>query len=401
MAGSHQAAGPVTPGNFIVSSRTKALYSVSMFIGVLSFSAALYLNRERAWHSFLVSSFYFLNLALGGLFWAAIQHVAKVGWSVNIRRVGEAFTAFLPIAIILFLAVLFGGRDLYPWLNPEMAAKDPLIQVKAAYLNMPFFVIRLVVFFGAWLIFKKLIIGSSIKQDQSGSEELSIRNVAYSVAFLLVFALSYSLFSIDAVMSLEPHFFSTIWGIYCFAGLFQSFLAAYIIFLIYMMNKGMFRGLVNENHLHDVAKFMKAFTVFYAYIAFSQFMLIWYANLPEETFFYLDRTSGGWMAATASLFILKFAVPFLLLLPRWAKRTPSHLVMVASLLLVMQYVDIHWMVYPNLDKESWLFGWQEIGVFLGFGGLFIWSVTNFLSKHNIIPLKDPRIDESTHHHVTY
>lgn len=401
MAETHHTATPLKPAAFVVSARIKTVYSVGIFLGILTFALGLFVGRDRIWHSFLTSAFYFLNLALGGLFWAAIQHVAKAGWSVNVRRTAEAFTAYLPIGIVSFLIVLFGGKHLYVWLDEAVRAKDALIMAKSAYLNLPFFLIRLGVFFGLWLVFKKLIIGSSLAQDQSGDENLTVRNVAYSVAFILAFALSYSLFSVDTLMSLEPHWFSTIFGIYCFAGLFQSFLAAYLLVLIYMMHKGMLRGLVNENHLHDLAKFLKAFTVFYAYIAFSQFMLIWYANLPEETFFYLDRTAGGWMAATASLFILKFAVPFLLLLPRWAKRTPSHLVLVSCLILFMQYVDIHWLVYPNLDKETWLFGWQEIGVFMGFAGLFLWSVTNFLSRHNIVPIRDPRIEESLHHHVTY
>jgi hypothetical protein len=240
-----------------------------------------------------------------------------------------------------------------------------------------------------------------LKQDQTGDVKLSIKNGTYSIVFLLVFAITYSLFSVDSLMSLEPHFFSTIWGVYCFAGLFQSFFAMMILVALYLIKKGVVRGLVNENHVHDLAKYLKAFTVFWAYIAFSQFMLIWYANLPEETFFYIDRTMGGWMAATASLFIFKFAVPFLLLLPRWAKRTPAHLVFVSILILVMQYLDIHWMVYPNLEKERWVFGLTEIGVFLGFAGLFIWSIMNFLSKNPVVPVKDPRIEESIHHVVSY
>ena len=167
------------------------------------------------------------------------------------------------------------------------------------------------------------------------------------------------------------------------------------------MHKGLLNGLVNENHLHDLGKYLKGFSVFYAYIGFSQFMLIWYANLPEETFFYLNRAAGGWMIASWSLLIFKFAVPFLLLLPRWAKRTPAHLVAVSVLVLFMEYIDIHWLVYPNFTMEEYLFSWQEVGVFLGFFGLFLWTVTGFLSRHSIVPIRDPRLEESIHHHVTY
>ncbi len=391
----------IQPGAFVSSPRMKTLYSVAMFIGALTIALGLMRSTDRTWHALLTSAFYFLNLALGGLFFCAFNHVAKAGWSVTVRRTAEAFTAYLPVAFVTFLLLLLGAKQLYVWLDPEIAHNDILISSKAAYLNMPFFIIRLVAFFGLWILFSNKIVGHSLKQDTTGDVKHTLKNVGLSIAFILVFALSYSLFSVDALMSLEPHFFSTIWGVYCFAGLLQSFFAAFILFSLYMIKKGIVRGLVNEHHVHDLAKFMKGFTVFWAYIAFSQFMLIWYANMPEETFFYIDRTMGGWMAATASLFVMKFAVPFLLLLPRWAKRTPSHLSFVCVLILVMQYLDIHWMVYPNLDKEHWLLGWQEIGTFIGFGGLFIWSVTRFLSKNPIVPLKDPRVQEAIHHQVVY
>lgn len=389
------------PGQFVPSQTLRTIYSVAIFLGLVLFGLALFKDGDRAWYGFLTAFMYWTNLALGGLFFAAIQHVTKAGWSVNIRRIAESFTAFLPIAAIGAIVLLLGSKHLYIWLDSDVVAKDAILQGKSAYLNPTFFVIRLVVFFGLWLTFSKLIIGNSLKQDQDGDTKWTLKNVGLSIAFLFTFALSYSLFSVDTLMSLQPHWFSTIWGIYNFAGLFQSFLAMLILFVIYSMKKGWLRGLVSEDHLHDLGKFLKGFTVFMAYIGFSQFILIWYANLPEETIFYLARSNGWWMAISFSLLILKFAVPFLLLLPRWAKRTPSHLAMVSVLILIMQYVDIHWMVYPNLDPYSPHFSWQEIGPFALLGGLFLWSVTGFLSKNKLVPVKDPRIEESIHHHVVY
>jgi hypothetical protein len=388
------------PGKFIPSARTKTIYSVAIFVGLLLFALALFQDQARAWHSFLTSYFYFTNLALGGLFFAAINHVSKAGWSVNVRRFAESMTAFLPVAALGAIVLLIGSGSLYVWLDPKVVAADTLIQGKTAYLNFTFFVIRLIVFFGAMLLFSKAIVGNSIKQDFTGDEKHTVRNVGLSVAFLLVFALSYSLFSVDTLMSLQPHWFSTIWGVYCFAGLAQSTFAVLCIMTVIMMKNGLVNGLVGHDHLHDLGKFLKGFTIFYAYIGFSQFLLIWYANLPEETIFYLARSGGGWMAATISLFVFKFIVPFLLLLPKAAKRSPAHLVLVSVLILVMQYVDLHWIVYP-VHSETWIFSWQEIGTFVLMGGLFIWSVTTFLSRNNIVPVKDPRIDESIHHHVTY
>jgi hypothetical protein len=388
------------PGKYVASSRAKTTYAVLMFIGVLLFALGLAKDSQRTWHSFLTSYFFFVNLGIGGLFFAALQHVSKAGWSVNIRRFAESFTAFIPFAAIGAVVLLFGARTLYVWLNPEVVANDELLLGKSGYLNMSFFVIRLAVFFGAWILFQRLIVGNSVKQDVDGDERHTIRNVGLSIAFLLVFALSYSLFSIDTLMSLQPHWYSTIWGVYCFAGLFQSTMAALTILTVYMMKKGLVRGLVTHDHLHDLGKFLKAFTVFYAYIGFSQFLLIWYANLPEETIFYLARSTGGWMMATLSLLIMKFAVPFLLLLPKAAKRSPAHLVLVSTLILVMQYVDIHWMVYP-VFSDTWVFSWYEVGTFVMFAGVFLYAITTFLAKNQLVPVKDPRIEESIHHHVTY
>lgn len=401
MAASNSTVSAVNPGHFVAGKGLRTLYSVAIFLGTILFALGVFKDHDRAWHGFLTSFMYWTDLALGGLFFVALQHVSKAGWSVNIRRIAESFTAFLPFAAVAAVVLLLGSRHLYIWLDPKIVAGDAILQGKQAYLNPTFFVIRLVVFFGLWLFFSKKIVGNSLKQDQDGDPKWTLKNVPLSVAFLVVFALSYSLFSVDTLMSLQPHWFSTIWGVYNFAGLFQSFLAMLIIFVVYSMKKGWLRGLVSEDHLHDLGKFLKGFTVFMAYIGFSQFLLIWYANLPEETIFYLARANGWWMAITFSLLILKFAVPFLLLLPRWAKRTPNHLVMVSVLILIMQYVDIHWMVFPNLDPYEPKFGWQEIGSFALLGGFFLWSVTNFLSKNKLVPIKDPRMEESIHHHVSY
>lgn len=379
-----------------------------MALGLLGFVAALYTDQARAWHSYLTSYMFFTNLALGGLFFTAIQHVAKAGWSVTVRRFMEAMTSYLPIAAVGAVVLLFGSKQLYIWMDPQTVANDPILQGKSAYLNLTFFVIRLVVFFVGWMLFRRFMVGNSLQQDVDGNEKHTLRNVGISIGFLLFFAISYSLFSVDTLMSLQPHWYSTIWGVYNFAGLFQSTLAVLIIIAVLVMKKGLVRGLVTHDHLHDLGKYLKAFTIFYAYIGFSQFLLIWYANLPEETIFYLARSTGGWMAATFSLLIFKFFVPFFLLLPKAAKRTPAHLVLVSVLILVMQFIDIHWMVYPNLVNGNmeaydgrWFIWWQEVAPFLMFGGLFLWSLTTFLSKHPLVPVKDPRIEEAIHHHVTY
>lgn len=396
------------PGQYEATSRTKTIYSVAMFLGLILFVAAMANDQARAWHSFLVSFFFFTNLALGGLFFVAVNNAAKAGWSVNVRRFAEAMTGFLPFAAVGALVLIFGAKQLYVWLDPKELAESAILRGKSSYLNLTFFIVRLAVCFGAWLFFCRAIVGNSLKQDKDGDVNHTIKNVAVSIGFLLVFAISYSLFSVDTLMSLQPEWYSTIWGVYCFAGLFQSSIAVLILITTRMMGRGLVRGLVSENHLHDLGKYLLAFTVFYAYIGFSQFLLIWYANLPEETIFYITRSSGGWMAVTLSLLVFKFIVPFLLLLPRAAKRNPGHLRLVSILILFMQYIDLHWIVYPNLVNGNFekyagkfILSWPEASSFLLIGGVFMWSVTNFLSKNPLVPVKDPRIEESIHHHVTY
>ena len=382
--------------------KLKSLFSIFIFIGLISFCAGLLIESKRAWHAFLTSSVFVLFISLGGVFFTAIQHVTKAGWSVNIRRLMEAFSSYLPIGFIFALALLFSGDHLYSWFNKDTVSADPLLQHKSAYLNWTFFLIRLICFFSIWIFFSKKLNAFSLKQDKTGEPQISAQSIPYSVAFLLLFTLSFSFFCFDSLMSLEPHWFSTIFAVYNFSGLFQSFIAVLILVIIYFRRTGVLdKKLVNENHLHDLGKFLLGFVVFWAYIAFSQYMLIWYANLPEEAIYYLPRSTGSWKWVSLSLIVFKFIVPFLFLLPRWVKRDEGALVIASVLILVMQYVDLYWMVYPQLDQKHIVFGWVEIGTLLGFIGVFLFSLFHFFSRHPLVPLQDPRQKESSHHVVTY
>ncbi|MGE0528642.1 MAG: molybdopterin oxidoreductase [Bdellovibrionales bacterium] len=388
-------------GSLPESPRAKTISLGLTFVGVLTFVVMLFLNRERAWHAYLTGYFYVFVLAIGGLFFASIHHLTKAGWSVNVRRISESFASYLPVAFIGGIVLLFAGSNLWDWLNPEIVSHDPLLRHKAPYLNFPFFVVRVLLFFGLWLLFSKRLVGLSVRQDITGDENLTHKTVGWSIAFLLVFAISFSLFSVDLLMSLQPHWFSTIFGVYCFAGLFQSTVATLILVALYCRKKGLLKGYVDENHLHDLGKFLFAFTIFWAYIAYSQYMLIWYANLPEETIFYMPRVTGPWTWVSIFLLLFKFVVPFFALLSRSAKRNSTQLAAVSVLILIMQYVDLYWLVYPNLTAEAVVFGLPELLIFGGFAGSFLFMVTRFLSRHPVVPIRDPRIHESIHHHVVY
>ena len=382
--------------------KLKTVLSVFIFFGVVTFFAGLLIDRERVWHSFLTASLFVMFISLGGIFFTAVQHVSKAGWSVNIRRFMEAFGAYIPIGCVLALALLFSGDALYSWFSKETVAGDHLLQHKSAYLNKTFFLIRLFVFSGIWIFFSQKLIRLSLKQDQTGEEEISNKSIPYSVAYLALFALSFSFFSFDTLMSLEPHWFSTIFGVYAFAGLFQSFIASLVLILIYFRKTGVLdKKTVNENHLHDLGKFLLGCTIFWAYIAFSQYLLVWYANLPEEAVYYLHRAGHDWKWLSLALILFKFIVPFLFLLPRWVKRDEGSLIVVSVLILIAQYADLYWMVYPQFDHEYIRFGLIELGLLVGFVGVFLYSLFYFFSRHPLVPLQDPRQKESSSHRVTY
>jgi hypothetical protein len=386
---------------FDTSSTLKVLILALIGIGLISFGLGLFLDEGRTWTSYLVSFFYFSCLGLGGLFFSAIQHLTKAGWSTSIRRYAEAMTSFIPFILVGGLILLLGSKVLFPWTHEDVINSSALIKAKTAYLNIPFMATRIVICSLGWFAFKWFIVGNSLSQDQSGDHQLTIKNVGLSIAFVLFFAFSFSFFSVDLLMSLLPTWYSTIFGIYCFAGLFQSTFAVLALMIIFIKRAGLVKGYVTVEHQHDIVKFMKGFTVFWAYIAFSQFMLIWYANIPEETEYYIMRSQNGWLAISFLLLIFRFIVPFIALLPRGLKRNENHVIAVSVLILVMQYVDIFWMVYPNFNDGLIKFGLLEIGLFLGFLGLFLLGVTSFFKKYSMVALKDPRLHEAINHHVTY
>ena len=387
---------------FKFSPLLKTILSVFVFIGLLTFVIGiLFFDPKRVWFAFLSASLFVLFLSLGGVFFTAIQHVSKAGWSVNIRRIMESLGAYIPYGCLAAFILFLFGDSIYMWLDSQVVSEDSLLKHKASYLNRPFLFSRLFVFSGIWIVFSYLLNKNSLLQDDTGDEALTHKNTKLSVAFLGLFAVSFTFFSIDTLMSLEPHWFSTIFGVYSFAGLFQSSIAALILLTIYFIKQGYLKNLVSENHLHDLGKFLFGCTILWAYIAFSQYMLVWYANLPEEVVYYYHRSQHDWKWVSISLIIFKFIVPFLFLLPRWVKRDQGALIIASVLVLIMQYVDIYWMVYPNYDLKQAHFGLLEVGCLLGFIGLFLSSVFYFLSRHPLVPQKDPRAHESASHVVTY
>lgn len=370
-----------------------------ILIGALTFILGFIMNPERMWASYLTAFFYFVALSTGALFFIAYNHVAKSGWSSSIRRLAEGMTSFFPVMLVASFILLLGLKKLYAWADP--AQVDILTGGKSTYLTTWFVILRIVLFGVGCLAFKHIIVGNSLKQDKSGDHALTLKNVPYSIGFIAFYAILFTLFSIDLLMSLLPTWYSTIFGIYTFSGAIQATMALLAILIVWLKKSPWVSGYINEEHQHDVAKYLKGFTIFWAYIAFSQFMLIWYANIPEETEFYIMRSLNGWMGISIALLIFRFIVPFLVLLPRSAKRNDNILVGTSILVLVMQYVDLYWLVYPNFFDGIPTFGFWEIGLFAGFAGLFLFMWLQFFRKNNLVAINDPRLHEGISHHVTY
>lgn len=386
------------PGSFRVSPTTKTLFAVFTLVGLVAWVAGLKMAPTRAWPNFLINYFFFFALALSGAFFTALQHVSNAYWSVTVRRLAEGLMSYLPIALVLGVVLFLGRHSLYEWTHTEEVAHDAILKLKSNYMNSGMFGLRLFGFLGLLVLLGFAMRRNSLRQDVTGDEKLTLSNIKLSTAFLPVFGFGFSLIAVDILMSLEPHWFSTMYGVYCFAGLFYSGLALLAILVISARRQKLFNDkIANMNHLHDIGKLMFAFTVFWAYIMFSQLMLQWYANLPEETPYYIRRFHGGWWPYFWALFTAHFVIPFFGLLPRGLKRNEGYLKKMAYFMLFAQWMDVYFLVMPVFFPEGPVFGWIEIGTFLGFLGLFGLSVTHFLGKVPAIPVKDPRLAQCLAH----
>ncbi|MGE0616325.1 MAG: molybdopterin oxidoreductase [Bacteriovoracia bacterium] len=386
------------PGSFQISGGMKMMFWVFVVIGIGSFLGLLKMEEKRAWSIFVVNHFYFFSLCVAGLFFAAIQWITGAMWSAPVRRLGEAFTSYFPVALISSIVVFVGIHHIYEWSHTEVVQNDIILKAKSGYLSSNFLIIRdLGALFLLWFFAKKMI-GNSIKQDTTKDYALTAKNRTMSPPVLILFGVGFTMIAFDQIMSLDPHWFSTMFGVYCFAGAMYSFHAALTLLTFYLIRTGHLKDVVNSNHIHDLGKWMFVFTVFWAYIGFSQFMLIWYANLPEETGYFLKRFAGEWGYVSVFLLVGKFIFPFLMLISRHAKRNVKLLTFMAWWMLVAQWVDVVWMVQPEFFADGPRVVPLELLVTLGFVGAFGLVVARFLGKHNVLAIGDPRLSESVFHH---
>jgi hypothetical protein len=368
-------------------------------VGFGTFAYGLTIDPEHAWASYLIGFFMSLCIGLAGAFFVAVQFLTGAGWSVTVRRIPEALTSYLPAAALLSIPVFLGAEHLYHWAHHGAADADMVLRHKAPYLNLTRMGVFVAVGFAAWILLSGLITANSRKQDRTGEAMLTYRNARLGALFMVVFALTFSTAGFDFIMSLEAHWFSTMWAVYLFAMLLQAGFAFITLAVVLLRRTGKLDGYVNENHVHDLGKFTFAFTVFWAYIAFSQFLLIWYANLPEETVFFIKRFENGWGLISLALPIAKFFLPFLVLLPRKMKHTPAALIPVCLWILAVTFMEFYWIVLPAVVHDGPSIPWMELLVTVGFFGVLLATFGLSISRHSPVPVKDPRLAEALHHHV--
>lgn len=424
--------------------------------------------KERIEASYLVAFSFFLSITLGALFFVVVQHLAKAGWSVAVRRVAEGLSLNVGLCLLLFLPILGMADKLYPWTQwghghgghhapahhddghgpgPEhdvgppgthhdapggqdlahappgaadhvlsqstpsgMAADAALIHPephdsKKWYLSLPQFAVRFGVYFVIWWVLANYFFAKSVAQDATGDIQLTNRMQWWSAPAMIAYALATSLAGFDLLMSMDPAWYSTMFGVYWFAGCFVSAMATLILCLYGMQRQGLIKEVTPE-HYHDVGKFMFAFVVFWAYVAYSQFMLIWYGNIPEEVTWFQRRITGGWLAVSAWLIIGHFVIPFLCLISRYPKRHPHLLALGSIWVLFVHYVDLMWIVLPQPPDFLASLGRSErlspvplldLGFCLALGGLFVWNTARKLKGVSLIPERDPRLRDSLQH----
>jgi len=361
--------------------------------GAATVLAGLIWAPGRTWLALLMAGFLLTGFGLAGIVFVAVQYACGAGWSTAFRRVPEAMSMILPVGAGVLAAVFLGHPSTYSW-----TTHGPLAGFQQFWLRWPFFLARAAVYMAVWSVFTTVIVRTSRRQDQDNSVSHTRRNVRLSILFLLAFAVTFWLASFDWVMSLEPHWASTIFGIYNFAGMFSSGLALLVLLVLWLRRTGPLRDFVNEEHLHDLGKLLFAFCTFWMYIWFSQYMLIWYADISEETAYYVARLHNAWTPLFLLNMILNWAVPFAALLPRGAKRSPRVLSRVAAVVLAGRVLDVYLMMAPPLHGARPLLGIWEVGALAGTAAVLVLAFYRGIRAAAPVPVNDPYLEESLHYH---
>jgi hypothetical protein len=395
---------------FVVSSKAKKVTIVLMAIGIIFTLLGVYFAikdhhtnfQTRILGNVLVNSFFFFAIGLGALFFLTLQYATETGWYASIKRVIEGVAGFLPYGVGLMLLILLAltltdGGGIYPWMDDEVVAHDKILQGKHFYLNKGFFWLRTIVYLGVYLIFWNAFRKRSIQEDIEGGSAIHFKNYRRAALFLVYFAVFSSTSAWDWIMSIDTHWFSTLFGWYVFAGMWCSTMIVLVTLTLYLKKQGYLQK-VNESHIHDLGKWTFATSFLWSYLWFSQFMLIWYANIPEEVTYHLTRIEH-FKGLYFGMFFINFAFPMLLLMSRDAKRHAGVLTIVGLIIFAGHWMDVYLMVTGGSLGKHAKFGLLELGMPFIFLGFFIRVILMNLSKRPLMPVNHPFLDESLHHEI--
>ena len=367
---------------------------VGLALVVLSYMT----DSTRAAFNNVIGFTFLASVGVGAVFFIALEYIAGAVWTTPFRRVLEFLGMLLVPAILMAIPLFFKLHDVFHWTHADVVANDPILQAKAPYLNEQSFMIRFGIFMVLWLGFYAIFRHNSMKQDKDTDQNRTKKNIALAAAFIPVLAISISLFSIDWLMSLEPHWFSTMFGVYYFTGTILTALAVTTYFVVSLSQKGFFFKGINENHYYSFGALMFGLLSFWAYIAFSQFMLIWYANLPEENFWYIERWQNGWEYVSIAITLIHFWIPYFMLVSRPSKTNTGNLKRMAALLVFAHFLDLYWLVMPTYNASP-VFSYYELAFPILSIGLIIVVFALQAKAFNIVPVGDPKLQRGIDFHL--
>ena len=370
-------------------------------LGVVTFIAGLLTDPGSTWANYLLVNYYFLSVAMGGLFFLVIQNISQSGWASAFQKVPEAMMLYIPVVAIFFILLFFGMHYLYPWANKDVVAADTEIQHKAAFLNIPSYMVRIVICFVLWTVFIIKLRNISLKTDRydpadiKGIMSLFGKSELYSKILIFILIITFSFATFEWIMSIDVHWYSTIFALKNVVAAFLHGVSV-LTLIIFILYKRGYYPFLNEYHLHDFARYLFMLSIIWGYFWFSQFMIIWYGNIPEETAYFFVRWQEGWKVMFFCEIGLNWFIPFMVLLPVKTSRNMVVITSVIIVLIVGQYVDMFVQVFPG-TTGALKFGWIEAGMFLGYAGLFALVVATYLSRTKILPVNHPYLEESLKH----
>jgi hypothetical protein len=381
----------------VISKKFSYLIYLMMGIGLVTIIAGFFINPVKTWANYLLNNYYFLSLAIGATFFVALQYITQSGWSSAFIRIPQAMAGMIPVIAGLMLPVMvFGLPELYHWAHPGAAAHDPIIAHKSPYLNLPFFIARYIIYFAVWIFLTQYLKRLSLKEDRIGGMSYFYKSELFSKIYIFTLAITFSMATFDWIMSVDVHWFSTIFAFRNFAMSFYHGTVV-ITLIVIILNKLGYLPFLNKAHLKDLSKYIFILSIIWTYLWFAQYMLIWYANIPEETVYYLPRTKGEFKPLFYTELFLNFVIPFALLLSNYLVSHKNTLMAICIVIIFGHWVDLYLQIIVGTYGKLEI-GLIEIGSFIGFAGMFAFVVARTLKGSSLVPKNHPYLEESLGHH---